>query len=666
MWQRMFGEQSATNRFLRDMEENRPEREALLAQLLGTPQEIQRFGRTKSTSPATSVYWTVAFKAFEQALPTFILLTQFNCMKDIRNDPHYGLEKSLLILLQATIFSSLTVVWMDWNKLQYRSTPEYDLYWLTKDIEIKPHALYFYLQNDVLHYLIQKDQEILEIKSLENLDADVSNLIKTRQFNRLTAEQCDLLKQAVDEHHKPGLKPDALVIPGHTIDSTLVLKCIATQFLISITSGTLLALSLTEKQDFHIKIATSIVVSTLNFLKNLVTDSIAGINAHTLSVSHQANEDGLPTHSNLAPLEMQPGYWYIFNPFFIWCLRNIGATILASFSAAGLFAQLTSFIPSLLAGVISLIFYVFSTSSLRIFNGVVAKNILEPTITYDMETSFANNPSFFGKFMNEILSWRYLTVDYFLQDGYFFKGWSPAVIVNIFISMIIASALTLIYAPVSNYLLCFSPNCFNAGNGSTLSFLLTADRLDAFAQDQPWLFPLLFAILFGALGFMAVNIAFSQRANILNYLEDRAEALEVPVKKQSASTRESLCDVNDDSQKIVLVDESGARHSLFVREKKVITLHAFTSMLQDQANYVSTLNTEFSCREKKEITLRNFRSMLQDQENSISTLNTEFPYREKKETISNNWCCCFTKPAARNTESDFIFAVDDDRETNSV
>ncbi len=586
--------------------------------LLIEDEKILSFGRTQSSSPATRVYWTVAFKAFEQALPTFILLTQFKSLKDIRDNPDHGLEKALAILLAATIFSGLNVVWMDWNKLQYRSTPEFDLYWLTKDVEIKPHALYFYLQNDVLHYLIQKDEETLEIKSLNDLDSTTANLIKERKFHELTAAQCDLLKQAVDKHHEPGLKPDATVIAGHTIDYTLVPKCIATQLLISITSGSLLALSLTEGQDAKIQFIAAVFVSTLNFLKNLVTDSIGGINAHILSVSHRANEDEMPTTANLAPLNQQPGYVCIFNPFFIWCLRNIGAPILASFSAGGLFNELVVIMPSLIAGIISFIFYIFATSSLRIFNGVVAKNILEPTISYNIETSFADSTSLCGKVANELLSWRYCTVDYFLQDGYRLKAWSPEIIVNIFIGMIIATALTLIYSPVNDYLLCFEHNCFDAGNGSTLSFLFTSEKLDALADAQPLLFPLLFLFMFSVLGFMAVNVALSQRANILTYLEDRADNLGIGVKRQSSTTRESLHLINYDSQKIVLVNQEGLRQQLLHQEEgdREITLKEFSSALNYSTKVIPSMTS------------------------------SNWHLREvQKAAVSNIWCCSFMQKA---------------------
>ena len=166
---------------------------------------------------------------------------------------------------------------------------------------------------------------------------------------------------------------------------------------------------------------------------------------------------------------------------------------------------------SALTVVMSYVAYISASSGLRIFTLGAAKKLLEPGISFNMENSFSDSKYRLIQWLDVMVAGRYFTVDLPLKRGY-----SPASITAALTCSLNIVFISIACSAIETYLACPTKGCFNQGEGSLLSFFVSADTLDT---TSPYSFIFLMALAIP----MIIMGTLSKKANIFEYIEQRKE-----------------------------------------------------------------------------------------------------------------------------------------------
>lgn len=528
------------------------------------------------------VYLTAAGNAVKNCISVPAFMIQFPSIR------HMPLTASGPLLLAFWLASSAANFWIEWNKVKERLKGEFDLEFLLTDTAFKPGTLYLFevigadVANDNGLYYAILNQEKLEIKSLHLLSDVIQTKLKAGNFNELDEKACKALKKRLATHHTSTKKADKPFKAGERTDAWLFWKNFLSIIAPSITTGALIGLLAAHNENTEVIIFAEILFSALNFLKDMVTESVIGVSAHgRVSTTHFwnfcANEQ--LEKGNIKALIKQPYFNYLLCDFFLGCLRNfaplvIGVTCVNSFSeiltilfASSLKEKNTASLAiTFFIYLMSFLLYITTTSAYRIFSLSATKQLLEPAIPFNMENSLSDSKNRLYWFLGELMAARYLTVDFPLK-----RNIPPNLIANVLICATNIAFIALGYSALVTYLTCAAPHCFENGEGSLLGFLFSKKALDA-AHPIPFVVAMSLAVIVIVIGNS------SKKANILDYLVRRKEKsdnnlFQVTLLNNFASAKEPSKASKDDARELVSLNGPEPSNLLVRRDGEFVNIH---------------------------------------------------------------------------------------------
>lgn len=538
-------------------------------------------GQTYTRTIPRIVYFTAAGNAVKNCISVPAFMIQFPSIR------HMPLTASGSLLLAFWLASSAANFWIEWNKVKERLKGEFDLEFLLPDTAFKPGTLYLFevidaeeADNSGLYYAIL-NQEKLEIKSLHSLSDAIQAKLKAGNFNKLDENDCEALKNCLAAHHTSTEKADKPFKTGERTDAWLFWKNFLSIIAPSITTGALIGLLAAHNENTEVIIFAEILFSALNFLKDMVTESVIGVSAHgRVSTTHFWNfcVNEQLEKGNIKALIKQPYFNYLLCDFFLGCLRNlaplvIGLTCANSFSeiltilfASSLKEKNTASLAiTFFIYLMSFLLYLTTTSAYRIFSLSATKQLLEPAIPFNMENSLSDSKNRLYWLLGELMAARYSTVDLPLK-----RNISPNLIANVLIWATNIAFIALGYSALVTYLTCAAPHCFENGEGSLLGFLFSKKALDA-AHPIPFVVAMSLAI------FVIVIGNSSKKANILDYLVRRKEKSDDNLFQVAlnnfACAKEPSKASKDDTRELVSLNGPEPTNLLVLRDEQSSKMH---------------------------------------------------------------------------------------------